>query len=198
MNIMNRNNAGHLTDDQIDDALIGSLSRKAAGHLAVCGRCAESVAAARMPLSSFKAVSTAWSERRSATLPQVSIQDAARPQRLAWSAAVVTATLGLVIAIPVMQKHERVNEAAATSTSTLSPQMANVDAAPVVSGVMTRVDERLPRTASPDDEQISRDNQMLNVIDQELDASSGSSAALELEPVEVRTSGRNVTPTEQD
>ena len=68
----------HLTPDQVDDHLIGDLAPAPAAHLAACSLCAERVALARSPLSSFQQVSTAWSERRSATLP-IPVLDQQRP-----------------------------------------------------------------------------------------------------------------------
>jgi hypothetical protein len=195
MNILNRK-TGHLTEDQIDDALIGSLARNASGHLALCDHCAERVAEARMPLASFKAVSTAWSERRSATLPGVAVPNAAGPQRLAWGAAALTAALGFVIAIPMVQRHDRMTDAA---VSTSAPQqVAVVNAEPVMAPVAAVASKSEAKAQNSDAEQISRDNQMLNVIDQELSASSESPATLELQPVEIRTEARKVTLTERD
>jgi hypothetical protein len=180
----------HLTAEQIDEALMGCLSGNAYVHLAVCGNCAERVAEARLPLASFKSVGTAWSERRSATLPQISIESA-RPQRFTWGAAAVTAMLGFVIAIPVTQHRQRVDEAARIATS--EPQMAAVST-PVMAPVAAPEQGEV-RVANPDDERITRDNQMLDVIDQELGATEGPA---EVQPVRVRTNARSVTATEQD
>jgi hypothetical protein len=195
MNVTGTRNSGHLTAEQIDDVLIGDVNHDASGHLAACARCAERVAEARVPLASFKAVSTAWSERRSATLPQISIQNAARPQRLAWGAAAVTAMLGFVIAVPVTQHRERVSEAARAATA--APQMAAVNEPPMVAPVVTSIPSET-KAATQDDEQITRDNQMLDVIDQELGATAESPAALELRSVQARPRVRSFTATEQD
>ncbi len=89
--------AGHLTDDQIDDQLIGDLAAAPAAHLAACSLCAERVATAASPLSDFQNVSTAWSERRSATLP-IPVLSQPRPlwQRYtAWATASLTLAFGM-------------------------------------------------------------------------------------------------------
>ncbi len=87
----------HLTPHQIDDYLIGDLAAAPSAHLATCSRCAEKVLAARSPLESFHLVATAWSERRSATLP-IPARTAKRP---AWQihAPWVTACLMLAVGI---------------------------------------------------------------------------------------------------
>ena len=59
----------HLTEEQLDDVLIGDVSAEAAAHLKACPRCAARMAAATMPMTSFKAVSAAWSERATRWMP---------------------------------------------------------------------------------------------------------------------------------
>ncbi len=86
----------HLTPNQIDDHLIGDLASAPAAHLATCPLCAERVALARSPLASFQQVSTAWSERRSATLP-IPIPTQQRPssqRHTAWATATLSMALG--------------------------------------------------------------------------------------------------------
>jgi hypothetical protein len=191
MNILYGSNS-HLTAEQIDEALIGCLSGDAASHLRACGGCAERVDEARMPLASLKAISTAWSERRSATLPPISIETAARPLRLTWGAAAVTAMLGFVIAIPITQHRERAVEATA-----VAPQMASMSTPPMVTPVSVP-EQGAVQTIIPEDEQITRDNQMLDVIDQELGAPAETSATLAMRPVRGHAGVRNIAATEQD
>ncbi len=175
-------NAVHLTEDQIDDALMGDLAVEAKAHLQGCAACAERLAAAEMPLASFKAVSTAWSERRSATLPAVVPQRAglgARGRLAGWSVA-LSAALAVAIAVPVMLheghdaavegKHESSQVAQAVPT-----EAAGQPAVAVASSTNTKAEN--VRVA---DEQISQDNAMLQDVNRELNASTQSPAALGL------------------
>lgn len=181
--------AVHLTEDQIDDALMGDLAAKAAAHLAGCSTCAERLAEARMPLASFKAVSTAWSERRSATLPAVVPQRAGLGSRLGsrlgargrlagWSAG-LSGALALAIAVPVMLHPGRGPAAEGSHAGGQVAQVAPVGAAGQAAAVPSS-----PKTASaPEvvaDEQISQDNAMLQDVSRELSASTQSPAALGL------------------
>jgi hypothetical protein len=156
----------HLTDEQIDDALLGDLAAEAAGHLAACGVCQQQLIAARMPLESFKAVTLAWSERRSATMP-VSLQDrmlhnASGSRRRAWGTAAV-AVLALMVALPFGMRHANgVREASSTQ-----------EVAPIAQ----------PLQAKASAEQIDSDNQMLHEIETELSSNRTSSEAMELQEI---------------
>lgn len=159
----------HLTDDQIDDYLIGDLAADAAEHLEGCDPCLIRVAAAEAPLASFRAVSLAWSERRSATLPLQASVDAqpSWARRLAWGAAAVAA-IAVGVALPAARHTSGQNVAVAAP-------------APAVQVVAAATESS--------DEQIAKDNQMLKAIDRELDASVESPAAFGL-PVDNHSHGR--------
>lgn len=165
--------AACLTDEQIDDQLIGDLAPSAAVHLAACELCQARLAAAEAPMVNFREVSLAWAERQSATLPTRPVATSRAPHRLAWASA-ATAVLAIGIAIPVMR--ERLNTPAAP-TRTDAPAMAAVG--------HTGMSSVTPVAATP--EQIDRDNQMLEAIERELDAPADSPAAYGLVP----TAGHN-------
>jgi len=152
----------HLTDDQIDDYLIGDLSDDAAAHLAACEPCTLRVAKAEAPIASFKAVSLAWSERQSATLPT---QPVARPSnwshRFAWATA-MTAVLTLAITVPVLRHGGRSDDHVAV---TQAPAM--------VMASTGRISE-LTR-----EQEIDHDNQMLRDIENELTAPSDAPSLLQ-------------------
>jgi hypothetical protein len=163
----------HLTEDQIDDCLIGDLAPEAAAHLEACSPCLTRVARAEEPLASFRAVSLAWSERRSATLP-LQASASARPnwaRRLAWGAA-AAAAIAIGVAIPAVHH-----------TSETSGQDVSVAA----SAAAVQVAAPASR-----EEQIARDNQMLKAIDRELDASVESPASFGL-PVDSHARSRTRT-----
>jgi hypothetical protein len=180
-------NAVHLTEDQIDDALMGDLAAEAKSHLQGCPACAERLAAAEMPLASFKAVSTAWSERRSATLPAVVPQRAGFGARLGtqgrmagWSAA-LSAALAVAIAVPVMLHEGRGTVTEGTHGSGQMAQVAPPEAAgqPELASAKSFAKAASVRDARAD-EQISQDNAMLQDVNRELNASTQSQAALGL------------------
>jgi hypothetical protein len=154
----------HLSEDQIDEKLIGTLAPIPAAHLAECELCVSRVTAAAEPIEAFKAVTAAWSERRSATLPlhQSVATSASFHPRLAW-AAVVGVALAIGVTIPVVSHQER-HEAA---------QKVQAPAA---------IADIADNSASGDAE-IVRDNQMLKAIDRELDTTVESPEALGLRPV---------------
>jgi anti-sigma factor RsiW len=148
----------HLTEDQLDDHLMGELDGAPAAHLAACSHCTARVAEFDAPLASFRAVTMAWSERQSATAPIPTVAAAARSvweRRLAWSLAAATCAI-----LGVAGANHRV------SLSAPAPQ-------PVLS----------QEAAAPSADQLSSDNRLLNSIDRELNASNESPDALGLVPV---------------
>jgi hypothetical protein len=171
--------AAHLTPDQIDDHLIGDLAAAPAAHLAACTLCAERVAAARSPIASFQQVSTAWSERRSATLPiPIPARQAPVWQRhMAWATATLSMALGFAF-INATHQFSILNTQEPAPIASTSAQST-----PVQQPVIT---PQAPETASiapsPRAARISADNHMLRSIDASLDPSTDSPAALGLMP----------------
>jgi hypothetical protein len=179
--------AGHLTADQIDDHLIGDLALAPAAHLAACSHCAERVAAAAAPIASFQQVSTAWSERRSATLP-IPIPVQQRPiwqRHAAWATASLTLAFGIAF----------INASHQFSLQTTAPQPAPAQTAPSYIPQQT-IAPSLAQTASiapsPRATQISADNHMLRAIDASFDPSADSPAAFGLTPAAAQS---NQPPT---
>ena len=147
----------HLTEDQIDDQLIGDLAPEATAHLAGCAECKARVAEVEAPIASFKTVSLAWSERRSATMSPAPIAHTAPrwQRRLAWGSA-VTAALAVGIAIPVVRHN----------SDSATVQSASVSTRPVIT----------------EEQIIAHDNQMLQSIDRELNSGVTSPESLGLQP----------------
>ena len=180
----NSRNSLHLSNDQIDDALLGDMAPEADRHLAACELCAARLAEARMPIDSFRTVTLAWSERRSATLPLQEFKMSAGPLRSAavkrqpiWASAVAV-LLALAVAVPVLRHETRLN---------------GDESSQVPVAVSTPVADQ-----SASDDQISRDNQMLSAIDRDLAASTESPAALGLKPVRSHISNQPANPSIQD
>jgi hypothetical protein len=185
--------ADHLTPDQIDDHLIGDLAPAPAAHLAACTLCAERVAAARSPIASFQQVSTAWSERRSATLPiPIPAQQAPVWQRhMAWATATLSMALGFAF-INATHQFSILNTpepAPITSTSAQLPRDQQAVLTPKATILTETASITSPPRAAHFAAQISADNQMLQNIDASLDPSTDSPAALGLQPAAAPTPG---------
>jgi hypothetical protein len=175
--------ADHLTADQVDDQLIGDLAAAPAAHLAACSLCADRVATAASPMADFQNVSTAWSERRSATLP-IPVPTQQRPvwqRHMAWA----TASLSLAFGIAFL------NASHQFSLQTSRPQPASVQSAAAqpnavlqstVSPKALALTEAASIAPAPRATQISADNHMLRAIDASFDPSADSPAALGLMP----------------
>jgi len=168
----------HLTDDQLDDHLIGDLAAAPAAHLAACAHCTARAAGALAPIASFQSVSLAWGERRSATAPVPAPPSAAMlwERRLAWSMATATCAVGLGLI---------------NATHSLAGFSTPSAAAPAYTQTASQTSYQT--AAEPTAAQLSSDNQLLNTIDRELAASTDSPAALGLVSVSAprsRTSSR--------
>jgi len=158
----------HLTDDQIDDLLIGDSASGSLAHLESCSDCAARLAAAHEPLSSFNAASLAWGERRSATLP---LQLQPKPAglfnggrvRLAVGAlgTAAAAVFALALALPMLHHGsatETAHQANPQAASAQTEAVAVADTLPAVAATQSQTPE----------DQISRDNRLLQAIDREL------------------------------
>ncbi len=188
----------HLTEEQIDDVLLGELASAPATHLAGCDACQARVALAEAPIASFKAVSLAWSERHSATLPsKLILSSSSSGYRHASWAAAASAVLLLAIAVPITRYEAASSRHQMASNST--PHITQP--ATVIAAVPTTFNET-PHEAHVQPVavdvsngshavQIARDNQMLQDIDRELEASAQMPAGdLEVQSVGNRSNPR--------
>jgi hypothetical protein len=179
----------HLSEDEIDDQLIGDLAAAPAAHLDACALCTHRVAQAKDPIASFQSLTMAWSERRSATLP-IPNRSMNRPlwqRRAAW----VTACSALAIGIAFTNVGHR---AALPVDRQLSQGQPSQLAAPQAAAV----DQASRNTVTPPAEQISADNQMLQAIDDEIHTAPNSPAALGLAPVSDHSISPPATTSLQD
>ena len=148
--------ADHLTEDQLDDALIGDLATGHANHLTACEQCQMRLAEAGAPMAAFSAVSLAWSERRSATLPTpVQSATSAWLPRAIWGAT-AAAVLAVGVSVP------SIRHGLGFGNAEIQRQTMIASTGPVDNPVAAR------------DEQIANDNRMLENIDRELEASAPS------------------------
>ncbi len=161
----------HLSEDQIDDVLIGDLTAEPAAHLKQCAECQTRLEAAKAPMASFATVSMAWSERQSATAP-ITLAQAANSagQRRANWVATVTAMLLVAVSIPLTMR-EKHTQVVASDTGVSTPakpaavQQASNNAEQAQVQPVAIVHHEHPAA------QLAQDNEMLQAINRELDAS---------------------------
>lgn len=182
----------HLSDEQIDDLLMGDLPPVPAAHLAICTRCADRVADATDLMTSFQSVTMAWSERRSATLhpPDLSLHKHLWQRRSAW----VTACVGFAVGLAVVNAPHR--SADPRPAQIQSAQQAALQL-PSLTDV-SDVSEATDATPNPPPAQVSADNQMLQAIDDELHPAPNSPAVLGLAPVNDSSNWPAATTSIQD
>lgn len=162
----------HLSADELDDQLIGCLAAEPAAHLATCPLCTRRVAAAAAPLASFRRVTTAWSERRSATLT-TPIHFRQRPfwqRHIGWATACLTVAVG--IALTTTSQGWLAFGPAGLQPMTLQATQQD----------MAQQDpSQQDAAANPHVDQVSADNQMLQDIESELDTSAETPSAFGLQ-----------------
>jgi len=163
----------HLTEDQIDDVLMGDPAAESAAHLEACSTCRLRVVEFEVSLAGFKAVTLAWSERRSATAPAKLRMpvNAAWQRGASWAAAAAVLLVG--IAVPVARHETRGVQVVASNTVS---RVERGVAAQTAVATTARVRETVPAApglaaSGKSAAQIARDNEMLQAIDRELDAS---------------------------
>jgi anti-sigma factor RsiW len=147
--------SAHLSEEALDDVLIGLSTPESEAHLAVCSACRSHVEGFQSGLQAFNQASLAWSEARpvSASMPttRASLQAAARSKArramfapLGWAMAVAVL---LMIGIPIWNRDH--------------PSPPNPE----------------PSTASAmgdSEAQIAKDNELLKSVDMALSVSDES------------------------
>jgi hypothetical protein len=192
-------NPGHLSPDQIDDHLIGDLAPEPAAHLASCAVCTELVASVSAPIANFQAVTHAWSDRRSATMPVYVPAASLQPQHMALRiAAGATAAVILMMGVTTMplSRHQATQQTAVTASQPAAQPQALAEIASTGPTEMIPPQEQAPRDGVS--ARILRDNQMLQDIDTALATPSESAASLGLEPVSTEQGQQPVAMSLQD
>jgi hypothetical protein len=169
----------HLTEDQIDELLMESLEPAEASrlraHVAGCEACAAQLTGIEAPIASFKAVTAAWSERRSATLP---VRPATRPATrwglgFAWGSIAAAALLTAVIPVLRHEQNVRVKQAYARAMHLQGPSEQDLKASTQPAQPPTPSTSTADSTAVvvPENAQeIASDNRLLAMVDEELNA----------------------------
>ena len=89
----------HLSDDALDDALLGVASAADTYHLAGCAACSGRLAEFRASLTSFNQASAAWSEARSNTISRELVPNSISSMTAAaWSVGSV-AILAIMVSL---------------------------------------------------------------------------------------------------
>lgn len=95
----------HLSEEALDDVLIGLGSPESHAHLAACAECRGQVQAFQGDVQLFNAASTAWSESR---WPITRVADAPRPRpRVAFASWTAVAAALVLMALAVW--HHRIS-----------------------------------------------------------------------------------------
>ena len=143
----------HLSEDQINDALIGELSDEVRLHLAACALCREDLARFTDSLASFNTLSLAWAESRPArpiVVHPTLLRRLRRPflHPAAWAFAACLLILSLFALSPPLNRDE--------------PELASA----------------LHPTTNPDSPaEIDRDNRLMNQVTLEINRPVRSPAA---------------------
>ena len=147
---MKPESSAHLSQEALDDVLIGLGSPESEVHLAVCAACRGQLERFQSSVRAFNQASMAWSEVRAEAKPVKQLRDHTSRARVSMFAPLgwaMAAALLLVIGIPVWNREHR----------------------PVV--------EQNPAAASTSGDseaQIAEDNNLLKSIDAALNASEAS------------------------
>jgi len=89
--------SAHLSEEAINDFLIGLGSPDSEAHLAACSKCSSRVKGFRSEVNDFNLATLAWSEAR----PQVRLDEAARPQARRFAASPLIWALATVLLLAV-------------------------------------------------------------------------------------------------
>jgi hypothetical protein len=141
----------HLSEEAIDDVLIGMNSAHADAHLAGCLECRDQLEEFRTEVQWFNQASLAWSEARSATIPRPAARLKVRPAIVALAGWALVAVVLLAIGLSVWNHSDEWND---------RPSAQHAAAPAAVA------------TPAPQDseEQIAQDNDLLQSIDAALNA----------------------------
>lgn len=108
---MTSESSAHLSEEALDDVLIGLSSPESEAHLAVCGACRGQLEDFQSRVQVFNQTSLAWSESKPAISLRPKIEARARRQRFLPLELAMAATLLLVIGVPVWNReHNQVSE----------------------------------------------------------------------------------------
>lgn len=149
---MTIHHSAHLSEEELNDALIGPASPEAQAHLAACSACRSQLEPFQADMQLFNRTTMAWSEARSATMLRPETASAIHRTALfiRWSWTLATAVL-IGIGLSVAGHHHR-----------------TFDSYAVNHGVVT--------APAPEDSeaQIAQDNELMQSVDVALSSNEES------------------------
>jgi hypothetical protein len=152
----------HLTEDELDEVLMGIGSPAASAHLAFCDPCGERLSAFETQMTQFNQTSMAWAAQRSNSIRRDLTAHKPTWRLTLHTIRTSTAVLAVVLAF--------------AATTTINRRAATLDAATPSIGQTSA--ERSP-AAQPDQQyEIASDNAMLEAIDTEIDTPQPSQFGL--------------------
>jgi hypothetical protein len=140
---MTQEQPAHLTEEAINDVLIGLASPQSKAHLAACSDCSNQIKGFHLGMKAFNQTTLAWSEARPNETARPVLD--ARPRRVATSpfAWALAAVLMVAIGIPVWNHNHQ------SASSTASIQEMNQSSS----------------ATSDTEAQIAQDNELLRSVD---------------------------------
>ncbi len=192
-------NAGHLSDEQFTELLMGGSTAQVQAHLAECAECRAEAERVGGAIGDFSEQSRLWAERRAATrAPRTAEQTArtergsvmawlvrpqswlARPQ--AWAGAALAIALAVGIGVTMERAHSRTaqSDAAKTQvTARVEATAVQAQAAKAQAGAtLVQAKAAVQAEAAVRSATLKADNALLSAIDGELRADESAPASL--------------------
>lgn len=146
---MTTESSAHLSEEAMNDVLIGLGSPESEAHIGTCAECRSQLQAFQANMQLFNQTSLAWSETRSATLGTIAV-----PKRnkilLASAGWALAATVLLGVGVPMwMHNLDSVKHGGQAATAPVAAQQDSV-------------------------EQIAQDNELMHSVDMALSSSEVS------------------------
>lgn len=98
---MTREMLTHLSEESLDDVLIGMGGADSHAHLARCAECRARVEQFTSDVELFNTASMAWSEAHPRRMPELTLQAPARRMPFALMGSAIAAALAVVVALSV-------------------------------------------------------------------------------------------------
>ncbi len=128
---MTRNEQAHLSEEAMDDLLIGLGSAESRAHLALCAECGSRVKEFHAGVEAFNQASLAWSEARPYARRQAAPRQAVPPWSAHWGgvwqwSGALAAMLLLAIGISIWSHHPSSQNQAALPTPAQADSEAQI------------------------------------------------------------------------
>ncbi len=194
-------NAGHLSDEQFTELLMGGSTAQVQAHLAECAECRAEAERVGGAIGDFSEQSRLWAERRAATrAPRTAEQTArtergsvmawlvrpqswlARPQ--AWAGAALAIALAVGIGVTMERAHSRTAQSDAAKTQAgvaaarVEATAAQAETKAQAGATLVQAKAEVQAEAAVRSATLKADNALLSAIDGELRADESAPASL--------------------